>query len=132
MAKDAGLQWEGIEKLTRMLSLHGSSVVQPIARALYEESQIIFDKSQAQCPVDTGALINSGRVEEPKIEGSQVVVEFFYGGTAASYALMVHEDPEMRHDAGKKYRYLADPVEQAAPKVMLGVVDRVEKMMREA
>jgi len=61
----------------------------------------------AGVPVDTGALRSTGRVEGPKNN----VVILSFGGVAAPYALVQHEDMTLHHTVGEP-RYLVRGVER--------------------
>lgn len=54
-----------------------------------ETAELVFTDSQRDVPVDTGNLKASGRIEPA--EGSEILARVSYGGTAAEYALAVHE-----------------------------------------
>jgi hypothetical protein len=126
------IELQGIEELQKKLIAGGSRVVPAVAQAMNEEGQIIFDKSQDLVPVETAALINSGRLELAKQVGNALEIEITYGGSAASYAMYVHEDPDAIHDEGKTYNYLGGPMTEAAPQFFTRVNDRVDRILRGA
>jgi len=97
------------KKLMQVLTVGGSTTLLTLGQALYREGAAIFEESQDEVPLDTGNLRASGKLGFPKIEGKDVVVEISYGGAAADYALVVHEDLEMNFRNGKKAKYLEDP-----------------------
>lgn len=105
---------------------------QAIAQALYQQAhEIIADSVTNYVPRDTGNLANSGKVELPVTEGNQISVTFGFGGPAAPYAIVVHENPrsgktEGRSPQGKAYnhwarrgewKYLETPLKARAPQV---------------
>ena len=100
-----------------------ASVPTALDKALYREAQAIFRESQRLVPVDKGFLKASGVVESG--DGMAFVG---YGGPAASYALIVHEDPEARHKKGKTYKYLEIPFTAA----LEGFPERIAPYLREA
>lgn len=67
--------------------------------------------SQQVVPVDTGALKNSAftRVKGEGRGRKDLRVEVGY---TMDYALVVHEDPDARHAAGKTYKYLERPARE--------------------
>lgn len=88
-------------------------------------------------PVQYGNLRGSGRVHPVKVEGERVTVDASFGGTAAPYAIAVHEIPPpggatgsvalgtvlrpriptqrtARHRVGQ-WKYLEQPLLEAAP-----------------
>lgn len=65
------------------------------AAALFIRGEAIMGRSKAEfVPVDDSDLKNSGHVRPPKFgPGNLITVELVYGGTAAAYAIAVHEHP---------------------------------------
>ena len=98
------------KKLMDLLTLSGPKSLGTLGQALYREGATIFEDSQDEVPLDTGNLRASGKLGFPKVEGKDVVVEISYGGAAADYAAIVHEDLEMNFRNGRKAKYLEDPV----------------------
>ena len=80
-----------------------------ISDALNTAAQEVFAESQRRVPVDTGNLRSSGRIDASKAETLTATVG--YGGTAAGYALAVHET----HASQSKY--LEQPAREAAKRV---------------
>ena len=75
--------------------------------------------SQYEVPHDEGTLQNSGVVEE--IEGDVVV------GYHVPYAARLHEHPEYRFQAGRKGKYLEDPINRNEDVLGLTFVKTVAK-----
>jgi hypothetical protein len=59
-------------------------------KVVNDTAQRVFNESQRLVPVDTGNLKASGRFT-PAERGASIVATIGYGGTAAGYALVVHE-----------------------------------------
>lgn len=106
-----GIEVEAKE-LTRLLVLGGANAGRALGQALYREGAIIFEESQDEVPLDTGNLRASGKLGLPEVQGNEIVVEISYGGAAADYALIVHEDLEKNFRNGKKAKYLEDPAKR--------------------
>lgn len=81
---------------------------------LYLEANNIIGDSLREVPVDHSALENSRYVTLPKFIGSDVIVEIGYGGSAKEYAEIQHERTDFKHPAGRKAKYLQDPINKAA------------------
>lgn len=124
------VEWTNMDRLYRLLAQGGPGAVQALGRALHEEAQGIFSKSQAQVPFDEGILHSSGQIHPPSISGSDVVVEITYGGNASEYAAVQHENMTYRHDEGRKAKYLEDPFNESLPSIERNVTDRVEAILR--
>ncbi len=67
-------------------------------------------------PVDTSALVNSGRVEvKPGKDGVQASVIF--GGPGIDYAVIVHEDMTKNHEAPTSAKFLNLGYAEAASRI---------------
>ena len=87
-----------IEKLINLLRKGGAGAQQALFQSLYAEAQIAFAESQEEVPVDKGHLRNSGQAHGIRVNrfGDTLEITLGYGGVAASYALVVHEDLNAR------------------------------------
>lgn len=99
-----------------------SAAVRPaILAALFEEGETIIKESKERVPVDTGALKNSGFVEPPAwVTPGLARITVGFGGPAAEYAVIVHEDFEAHHETGGP-KYLESVILERAP----GFGDRI-------
>lgn len=95
---------------------------------LYREGEETIAESKPDVPVDTGALRSSGYVALPKQTGSRVEVRCGYGGSAAGYALAVHENLEAHHDVGKA-KYLEDVFNRRTRGLPARIAARMEKRL---
>lgn len=102
-----------------------------LGRALYEEQQLLFRKSQKQVPFRFGVLKGSGRIMEPAVRGTNVDVESGYGGAASKYAEIVHNSDRMSFRNGKKAHYLSDPLEEAKVGMEGRLLKRIAKIASE-
>lgn len=126
------LEWEGLlqfEQRLRALS-SASGPTKQLAGAAYRRGQAIMSVSQRLVPVDTGELKSSGHVELPKISGSKVQVDLVYGGPAAPYARIVHEDLDAFHKVGQA-KYLEEPFLAERAGVLKEFVSVMRQMLRE-
>ncbi len=105
----------GLSQLSSMYARVGTGGRQALSQAVFMEAQSVLNESKKIVPVDTGVLKNSGKVEKPTIREAGVSVEVTYGGAAAPYALIVHEDLNARHAPGKSAKYLEIPALQRKP-----------------
>lgn len=84
--------------------------------ALYEWANVLMgERMKPVTPVDTGALRDSGLVDEPVSTVSGVKVTLGFGGVAAPYAIYVHEDLEARHSPGTGAKFVERPLHEAEP-----------------
>jgi len=80
----------------------------------------IMEASLEQCPVDTGTLRGSAKIDEPSRGFSTISVTMGYGfgdeinektrRPASEYAVPVHERLEAAHAPPTKAKFLEDPV----------------------
>lgn len=102
---------KGMDAVTKLTQEYlGSKSGLAIAAALTQISEeVITEAKEGYVPVDTGALRNTGHVEEPKVDEKEVVVTLGFGGGNVSYALAVHENMEAQHPVGQA-KYLEIPL----------------------
>lgn len=77
----------------------------------FVDTQVIAPAKEI-VPVDTGNLKATLRTEGPVVDGTRITVSAVAGGSAAKYALAVHENPRSGETgglspSGKKYKHWA-------------------------
>ena len=125
-----------LKKIIAALRDSGEDAAQAAARTLFEQGNEIMTRSKEQfVPVDIGALKNSGFVEIPQVSRGKATVTLKYGGPAAPYAAIVHEDLQATHTVGQP-KYLERPVLEAiddvGEKVNEAVTDTIKGRLRRA
>lgn len=114
-------------KLTAALRGLGTDGPAAAGRALYHEGERIMTEAKRLTPVKTGALRNSGHV----VAESETRVVLAFGGAAASYAVIVHENLQARHPLGQA-KYLEQPMLSAISgmdaRLAADVRKQIEKM----
>jgi len=115
----------GDKELVNALKAGKEDTPQAIAQAIYEEANVIFAKSQVLVPVDTGVLRGSGGVSAPQMGSQGYFVDIFYGGPAASYALLVHEIIGNYHNPPTQAKYLEQPVMEAMSTIQQNIKGRI-------
>jgi len=132
---DASVEVLNTEKLIGLLQKGGAGARQALRQALYREAQIAFNESQLEVPVDKGNLRNSGQAYGIQVNqiGDSLIITLGYGGVAASYALIVHEDLGARHNGSTKAKYLEDPVKRRqaglATRLVTAVDNAIERLI---
>lgn len=132
----------GLEEATAGLFDSMEKQFRAIAGAMYAEClDIMADSKDNYCPVDTGTLKSTGTVQPPEIIGRNVKIRMGYGGSAAPYALAVHENPRsgktggLSPDGKRKYKtwarvgqwkYLETPVLQRVKNFSENVKNRLK------
>lgn len=103
----------------------GDHAVADLGAELYAEATGIVEQAKGLVPVDTGTLRSSGYVSEPERIGDKVRVEMGFGGAAAPYAVIVHEDLDAFHKVGEAL-FLGQPFAWA----QTGMADRIAAGLR--
>lgn len=100
---------EGATELAGKLRVAAHAGPQALVGEFYMQASRILTASQRDyVPVDTGPLRASGFVDPPVATGRGASVTLGYGGPAAPYAVIVHEDLTKRHKVGQA-KYLSIP-----------------------
>lgn len=81
------------------------------ASAVRDCANLLLDESRKQVPVDIGTLSRSGMVSA---EGLQATVSY-----DTPYAVVQHEKLSLRHQRGRKAKYLEDPCNDPALKAKM-------------
>ena len=129
---------EGILEVTKALQDLGAQAEPAMRAALLDEGNALRDEADKLVPVDTSQLINSGFTKA--VQGSTPEVDVGYGGAAAPYAVVVHENPRSGKTgglspSGKPYKrwakvgqwkYLEKPFKER----VAGFTDRIAASLR--
>lgn len=92
----------GVGAMKAKIAALAASAPMIAERALYREASIVLlPKMQDRTPVKFGILRASGFVEKPTRRGRTIVVYISFGGPAAPYAWIVHEDLDAHHNVGQ-------------------------------
>ncbi len=99
MATEFSINLDGLDKLIKTLEKRFGPrpVNKALTGALVEEAEDLVTEAKLEVPVDTGNLRDSGFVKPPTFTG---VIECGFGGPAAPYALVVHENPRAGKTGG--------------------------------
>jgi hypothetical protein len=108
------IQITGLDETIRNFRTMASGVVPVLAAALNQEHEVIMTKAKERTPVLTGALRASGHVVPPVILTRTIKSIGAFGGTAAPYAVAVHEDLNAFHHVGRAKFYESAVREQRA------------------
>jgi hypothetical protein len=107
--KILSVEVKGLDKVVASIQNLAGDIQRELAAVLYQEGEGLITEAKQEVPVDTGVLRASGYVRWPEYQGSTVTVQVGFGGAAAPYALLVHENLESRHNPPTKAKYLEDP-----------------------
>jgi len=112
--KILSVEVKGLDKVVNNIKNLTGDIQQNLVGILYQEGEGLISEAKEEVPVDTGALRASGYVRWPEYQGNTVTVQVGFGGAAAPYALIVHENLEAHHNPPTKAKYLEDPFNRRA------------------
>lgn len=145
------MQIKGLDDLTRMIERGERAVIAAAAGAVTEVAFEVGRKADDLVPVDTGALRGSQTIKLPRKDPRGIRAEVAYGGPAAPYAVVQHEDltlwhppkPPSKSKVGKRQgtgpvapgqgrgpKYLETPLKQAHKDFGKLIVNRVKELLR--
>lgn len=116
------------KSVVALLHQLGDHAADDLGAELYQEGQGIVTQAQGLAPVKTGALRGSGYVAEPERVGDTVRVEMGFGGPAAPYALIVHEDLNAFHKVGEAL-FMAQPFRWAITGMSQRIADGLRRRL---
>jgi len=122
---------EGVTNLQRTLGQMRTEILPVAKEVIYAEAQNILSDSRAIVPFLRGVLSSSGRVHEPVMYADSVLVEVSYGGAAAPYAEVQHENMDFAHKTPRQALYLYTPVEEARNDFGGRLKSRIERLLAE-
>ena len=94
MAKKSGVQWSGVESLEK--ALKSQAVDNATRAAVSAVATDIAARADELVPFDSGNLSRSQVITRAPMMGS-ITATVDYGGTAAPYALVQHENEDLSH-----------------------------------
>lgn len=120
---DRNVELIGQRELVHRMVQAGTKVVPALGTALYTVGNLTMRISKNEAPFRYGILKDSGRVFEPSMSGDDVVVDMGFGGAAAKYALLLHDNKGGVHFRnGKKDHYLEDPLAREGASLLSGIL----------
>jgi hypothetical protein len=119
----------GVDKLIEVLDSGGEAAKTQVGPALWDVANEVMAEAKRRTPVETGSLRSSGHVSSPMqlVDGWSVKLAF--GGAAAPYAIYVHEDLDVHHDAPTGAKFLEGPVKEADGNIADTLADAIETRM---
>lgn len=107
------------------LRFDGTAVVAGLERraraALVDAGEFLLEEANRTAPIEEGTLIGSGAVTAAR-EGLVVAVSY-----DTPYAVRQHEDTRLRHDPGRRARWLAYTFREQAHRVVPFLADRMAR-----
>lgn len=116
----------GLDAVDRAIEQWPKDVVGAVVAAVVDEMVGVMAVSKELCPVETGALRDSGAVSEPVVDGTGAFVILSYGGNGSvPYALIQHENLAYLHAAGKEAKFLERPLLEWANQGLVAIRAKV-------
>ena len=79
------IEVESDEELMQRIQTATEQYPDEVAKAVWQELQMIISSAQTKTPVDTGMLRASGHVEDPLVSPGEIVVRFGFSQNYAEY-----------------------------------------------
>ncbi|MEU5302220.1 hypothetical protein ACH4YO_23875 [Streptomyces noursei] len=116
MTQRMRLRWNGEQVL--------ASTREGAARGLRLAAEYVLGRSRVQVPIDEGTLERSGVAS---VDEHSLTAAVSYD---TPYAVRQHEELTWRHDAGRKAKYLEDPLTESAGTVAEIIAAQVRRSLR--
>ena len=121
----ARLKVTGISQMRSKIKQLRKGLPDEVAQALYQETQIEATESKKRTPVLTGNLRASIHVEGPERDYRTVRASIVAGGTAAGYAIYVHENLEAFHKVGQA-KFIESVIFESRPYMAARIARRID------
>ena len=95
----------GIQECEETLRTIPRKFLERIGELLYDEAIKLLELTKARTPVKTGALRDSGFINQPQITNDEVSVTISFGSEVVTWAIPVHERTYVKHVTGRS-KYL--------------------------
>lgn len=113
----------GLDALQLFLRMTSPRATAAMGDAIEGTLDYVFDESQGQVPVDTGALKQSGGINPLEVDAGSIVGSITYD---IVYAFYIHENLRLKHPHGGKAKYLSDPMASALNQLSSNLRGRLE------
>ena len=117
----------GDDEFRRGISRASAATRLATATAINDIALEIAAKADELVPFDTGALSASQKIENASL--GDLTATISYGGPAAPYALVQHENMDYQHDAGRSAKYLERPARQVGQDIDKKIQSLVRKAL---
>lgn len=108
---------KGADEVMRKLEQLAKGILAEGGRAIVPMGKEIMAESKSRTPVLTGALRDSHRLSDPRIERGSVSIVIGVGDSSTPYALAVHEDVENNANSKFLQSSALDAVPRAAKNI---------------
>lgn len=99
----ATTRFDGIPEVRSALKQLKKAFPNAAGYGMYVVAAHIMRDAKSRTPVDTGALRASGYASEPKYHQDGTKVTIGFGGKAAQYAVIQHENELYKHTVGEHH-----------------------------
>lgn len=127
-SKTVAVSLDGLDRFIRKFNITATQLLPEMGGAIFDEASEIADRADLLVPFDRGELARSQIVHAPAYQGNRVFVDITYGGPAAPYAEIQHENELFSHPSlasglppnGTQAKYLEEPFDDAIDNDELG------------
>ncbi len=118
-----GFELQGVQQTLNALELWKTATGKKAEQGLKKAGMFLLRKSQQVCPVDTGALKNSGRMHTSG-SGFNMIVWIEY---LQAYAIYVHENTQAYHRPPTQAKFVEGPMRRYAAQLRKIVEDELKR-----
>jgi hypothetical protein len=119
-------QITGLNETLQAIADLESKITRGAKRGLNQWSEGTMTEAKNRAPVDDGILKGSGYVTPPEESGGVISQELGFGGAAADYALVQHEDLTLNHSVGQA-KFLESAVSDREHELIGSVAAEIER-----
>lgn len=123
------IETTGLKEAMEALRRFGTKLEAAAAEAVEAEAREVMERAKRRCPVATGALRDSHRVEVERTRDG-VSARVIAGGPGAPYAYYVHENLEAAHHDGGDAKWLETSLYEAKPRFASNVAARIDRRLK--
>ena len=134
MAANISFEILGLDRLKQRFQAAAPGIRQEVKSELMVFAEEVMAASKLIVPVDTGALMNTGKVQPPVATDDEVSVTLGYGDESVGYALYVHEEmaspkgnPIVWTRPGSGPKYLENPLRERQDKLPGRITEAVKR-----
>ena len=122
------ISWKGSFKRKTKHALR--LIEEASGKGVKDVADTILEVSQTMVPVDTGKLRASGFTNVEKLPSGPVAVAGYAEDGDPHYAIIVHENQDLRHKAPTQHSLLLEGMQRTEPDMEEIVAKRIRKVLR--
>jgi hypothetical protein len=115
----AGFRWKIDRRQLAAKQVHAAA-----AAGLSDAAELLLEQSNRTAPIEEGTLVRSGQTDADTA-GLRAAVSY-----DTPYAARQHEDLSLRHDAGRRAKWLEQTMREVTGDIGRVIADRIRQAVR--